>query len=82
MHSYLDGKPARPLLQSQDQRGLWGESFHALSAPRPGRLWTTERALRRLWIRGFTVGHPQIRRTVDFLRACLGQRRSCRTAGR
>lgn len=61
----------------QNPDGTWGSQFHTLSMPDRRRgLITTEQALRRLKILGFTIGDEPIRRAVDCMLACLrGERK-------
>lgn len=61
----------------QNPDGTWGSQFHTLSMPdRRQGLITTEQALRRLKILGFTIGDEPIKRAVGCMCACLrGERR-------
>ncbi len=61
----------------QNPDGTWGSQFHTLSMPdRRQGLITTEQALRRLKILGFTIEDEPIRRAVDCMCACLrGERK-------
>lgn len=70
---YKDSKWAKELLALQDQDGLWGY-FHSLSGPSKLPL-TTEQALRRLMILGFTIEDEPIERTVAYMDACLAGKR-------
>ena len=67
---YKDGKWARKILELQHKDGSWG-FFHTLSNPVPGRPMTTEQALRRLEILGFTMEDKPIQKTVKYLHDCL-----------
>lgn len=71
------GQQAAKILSMQNPDGTWGSRFHALSVPdRRQGLMTTEQALRRLKILGFTIEDEPIRRAVDCMRACLrGERK-------
>ncbi len=70
MGDYRDGKWARSILALQLADGSWG-SFHTLSNPTPSRPITTEQALRRLEILGFTKDDPVIIKALSYLSACL-----------
>ncbi len=71
------GKWAAEILCLQNPDGTWGSQFHTLSMPdRRQGLITTEQALRRLKILGFTIEDEPIKRAVDCMRACLrGERK-------
>lgn len=70
---WKDGKWARQILDLQQPDGLWGY-FHTLSEPSRNPL-TTEQALRRLRVLGFTIEDPPILQAIagldDYL---LGRR--------
>ncbi len=70
---YKESKWASDLMRLQGQDGSWG-NFHSLSDPkRQGA--TTEQALRRLSILGYTIEDEPIQRAVHYMHACLsGQR--------
>lgn len=61
----------------QNPDGTWGSQFHTLSMPdRRQGLVTTEQALRRLKILGYTIEDEPIRRAVDCMASCLrGERK-------
>lgn len=65
------GKLVTQILALQKPDGTWGPRFHALSVPTQIELMTTEQALRRLKILGFTIEDEPIRRAVGCMRACL-----------
>lgn len=66
---------AREIVAQQGEDGLWGY-FHTLSAPVAGVPLTTEQALRRLEILGFSADDPPVARALGAMRACLrGERR-------
>ena len=68
--NYKDGKWAREILNRQLQNGSWGY-FHTLTkVPSKGPI-TTEQALRRLEILGFTIKDKPIQRTVKYLQNVL-----------
>jgi len=74
--SYKTGKWASQIIEAQNDDGTWGQGFHTLSKPVGGRPLTTEQALRRLRILGFTLQDEPIRRAVDYMTACLrGERK-------
>lgn len=77
MPGFKDGKWARKILEMQNPDGAWGSQFHTLSMPdRRQGLITTEQALRRLKILGFTFEDEPIKRAVDCMCACLrGERK-------
>ena len=66
-----DGKWAREIIALQNEDGTWGKYFHTLSRPVKNRPLTTEQALRRLWVLGYTIKDEPIRKTVDYMTACL-----------
>ena len=68
---------AQQILALQREDGTWGPYFHALGQPTGVREITTEQALRRLRILGFTLDDPPIGKAVDCMTACLlGSRKS------
>lgn len=77
MPDFKDGKWAQRILEMQNPDGTWGSQFHTLSMPdRRQGLITTEQALRRLKILGFTIEDEPIKRAVDCMCACLrGERK-------
>lgn len=66
---YKEGNHAKKIIEAQKSNGLWG-TFHALSVP-DGKPLTTEQALRRLEILGFTKDDEVTRKTMDYMEACL-----------
>ena len=54
MQSYKNGKWAKQILAQRQEDGLWG-NFHTLSCPVPGKSYTTEQAIRRLYYLGYTA---------------------------
>lgn len=71
------GRWAAEILSMQNPDGTWGSQFHTLSMPDRRRgLITTEQALRRLKVLGFTIEDEPIKRAVDCMCACLrGERK-------
>ncbi|MCH5323673.1 MAG: hypothetical protein J1E39_00525 [Eubacterium sp.] len=61
-------KWAQKLISAQNEDGGWG-CFHTLSAGAPT---TTEQALRRLEILGFTEADPCIQKAIDYMDRYLG----------
>lgn len=66
---YKDSKWAKEIVSIQDENGLWGY-FHTLSEPNKTPL-TTEQALRRLQILGYTINDNPILKTVEYMNDCL-----------
>lgn len=64
-------------MSAQNPDGTWGSHFHTLSMPdRRQGLITTEQALRRLKMLGFTIEDEPIKRAVGCMCACLrGERK-------
>lgn len=54
MQNYRNGKWVDQILSQRREDGLWG-NFHTLSCPVPGRNYTTEQAIRRLYYLGYTA---------------------------
>ena len=74
--NYKESRWAKQIIDLQNDDGTWGRSFHSLSMPTANYPLTTEQALRRLRILGFTINDAPIRRTVDYMTACLrGERK-------
>ena len=65
---FRTGAWACAILEAQHADGSWGQ-FHSRIAPYKD--WTTEQALRRLRILGFTREDLPIRRALAYLRDCL-----------
>ena len=70
---HKNGKWARQILSMQDDERMWG-SFHSLSSTNVHPI-TTEQALRRLQILGFTMEDECIQKAVGYLDDCLNGRR-------
>jgi hypothetical protein len=67
---FKDGKWARKIIELQHDDGSWGY-FHTLSKPSPKQPITTEQALRRLEILGFTVDDKPVKKAVNYMNNCL-----------
>jgi hypothetical protein len=67
---YKDGKWAKKILELQHEDGSWGY-FHTLSNPSPKQPMTTEQALRRLEILGFTINDKPVKNAVKYMNNCL-----------
>lgn len=65
MH-YKDSKWALQILALQKNDGSWGH-FHTLSSPTKEQPLTTEQALRRLYILGYTRDDESIRRALCYM---------------
>lgn len=68
---YKNGKWATEIISLQNTDGTWGNMFHSLCPPNRRYPLTTEQALRRLKILGFTIKDAPIRKTVDCMTSCL-----------
>ncbi|HBL84404.1 MAG: hypothetical protein A2Y17_04745 [Clostridiales bacterium GWF2_38_85] len=66
---YKQSKWAKEIIDKQDKDGLWGY-FHTLSEPNKYPI-TTEQALRRLCILGYTIDDEPIEKTVLYMNDCL-----------
>ena len=69
MSDFKNGKWANKILSSQNADGSFGD-FHTLSA-KSNKPYTTESALRRLEILGFTYADECIKRAVNYMTECL-----------
>ena len=67
---YKDGKWAKKIISLQHNNGSWGY-FHSLSNPSPNQPMTTEQALRKLEILGFTINDNPIKKAVKYMNDCL-----------
>lgn len=67
---YKNGKWAEEIVSLQQPNGSWG-CFHTLSQPTKEQPITTEQALRRLKILGFTKDDVPIMRAIRYMEACL-----------
>lgn len=69
--NHTRGKHAQEILAAQHPDGTWGEMFHSFAQPNGKSPLTTEQALRRLKVLGFTIEDEPIRRIVDCMVTCL-----------
>lgn len=75
MSDYKDSRWASEIIDLQKDDGSWG-FFHSLSNPSRENRWTTEKALRRLEILGYTVHDRPIARAVSYMHDCLTGKKS------
>ena len=73
---YKNGKIAQQIIAIQNEDGTWGNEFHSLAIPSSKKALTTEQALRRLKILGFSIQDEPIQKAVDCMTACLRGERS------
>lgn len=67
---YKNGKWAEKIISLQQPNGSWG-CFHTLSRPTHQQPITTEQALRRLKILGFTKEDTPIMHAIKYMETCL-----------
>ena len=72
---HRNGAIARQIIVQQNEDGTWGNEFHSLAVPTNRYPLTTEQALRRLKILGYTVDDAPIRKAIDCMTACLRHER-------
>lgn len=72
---YKNGKWASEIISLQNPDGTWGDMFHSMCPPNRRCPLTTEQALRRLKILGFTVKDVPIQKAVACITACLRGKR-------
>lgn len=65
----IDGYWAKQIIDQQHPDGSWGY-FHTLSEPKHNK-YTTEQALRRLEILGFTLEDAPVKAALDYMNRCL-----------
>lgn len=70
MQDYKDSNWAKQILNCRDSEGMWG-NFHTLSQPVRNKAITTEQAIRRLRILGFTKEDEPIRIVLDRMCLCV-----------
>ena len=74
--NHKDGKLANKIIELQNDDGTWGQAFHSLSQTNKRYPLTTEQALRRLKVLGFSINDTPIRKAVDCMISCLcGERK-------
>lgn len=72
---YKNGKWAKQILDSRNEEGMWG-IFHTLSQPVGNKAITTEQAIRRLRILGFTKDDEPIQVVLERMCLCVsGQKK-------
>ena len=64
---YRNGKIAEQIVALQNEDGTWGNEFHSLSIPNNKKPLTTEQALRRLKLLGFTIKDEPVRIPVKWI---------------
>lgn len=74
MQEYRTSRWADEIIGSQKEDGSWGY-FHTLSNPVNRHSITTEQALRRLQILGYTIDDLPIKKAVEYLYDCLRGKR-------
>lgn len=72
--NHKDGKWARQILDSRNDEGMWG-NFHTLSRPVGNKPITTEQAIRRLRILGFTKEDAPVRTVLERMCLCVSGER-------
>jgi len=70
MADYRNSKWAAEIIELQSDDGSWGY-FHRLSDPSKRNPITTEQAIRRLQILGFTINDKPIIKAVSYMQDCL-----------
>ena len=70
MQAYKTGKWAKQILAQRQEDGLWG-IFHSLRCPVPGKRYTTEQAIRRLYYLGYTADDEVIRTVLRRMEQCV-----------
>lgn len=70
---HKQGKWAGQILDARNPDGLWG-NFHTLSRPVSGKAITTEQAIRRLRVLGFTKEDEPIRTVLERMCLCVSGR--------
>ena len=68
--NYKNSKWATNILKLQHDNGSWG-CFHSLSNPNPKQPITTEQALKRLKILGYTKEDKPIKKVMNYIENCL-----------
>ncbi|NLM97953.1 MAG: hypothetical protein GX175_10180 [Halanaerobiaceae bacterium] len=75
MTDYKDSKWASEIIELQKEDGSWGY-FHTLSNPSKDNRMTTEYALNRLEILGYTINDKPIMKAVSYMKDCLAGRKT------
>jgi hypothetical protein len=70
MTDYRNSKWAAEIIELQKDDGSWGY-FHTLSNPSKRNKITTEQAIRRLEILGYTINDKPIAKVVSYMQDCL-----------
>ena len=78
---YKDSKWVAVIIALQKDDGSWGY-FHSLAYPIKSNPITTEQAIRRLEILGYTIKDEPIMKAVAYLHDCLRGRKQSPTGGR
>jgi len=68
---YKNGKWTKEILELQQDNGSWGKIFHTMANPTSKQQLTTEQALRRLEILGFTIDDKPIKKAIIYMNNCL-----------
>ncbi len=73
--THKTGKWAMQILNCRNEDGMWG-NFHTLSKPVPGKAITSEQAIRRLRVLGYTKEDAPIRFVIEQMCQCVtGERK-------
>lgn len=75
MTDYKNSKWASEIIELQKEDGSWGY-FHTLSNPSKENRMTTEYALNRLEILGYTINDKPIMKAVSYMQDCLVGRKA------
>jgi len=70
MTDYRNSKWAAQIIELQKDDGSWGY-FHSLSNPSKNSIITTEQAIRRLEILGYTINDKPVIKAVSYMQDCL-----------
>jgi len=70
MTDYRNSKWASEIIDLQKDDGSWGY-FHSLSKPTKNNKITTEQAIRRLEILGYTINDKPVIKAVSYMQDCL-----------
>lgn len=71
---HKNGRWAKQILDSRNEEGMWG-NFHTLSQPTGNKAITTEQAIRRLRILGFTKEDAPIQTVLERMCLCVSGRK-------